>query len=564
VLALEAIALTLSVYALRMPELPLLGMSYVILAQAAWAFGVPKSTALQLAFALAANGAALLRVGLERQSLTLRAGGYAAAALAVLWGIAGLERFDHLGLFAGIALGAIMAAKAFWLHRQSPGSDSRLLRPAPAYFTTLALVIWIATTWFNTTTTHFPLALAVEAVVLTASVYALRVREFAMLGQGLLVLAHLGWLECFMGGSTTPPWWNPLMMIAITLGLSQWWQRQKAIVGDPSLSTICQAVYALALVALVYVWLEPRNSGPAWLVLTSLLAVTATAYGVGTRNWPLAICGQIFLVVSGGQFVWQLLHTKPGWHSALAPIAALGVLSFGTWLWFARKPDSKPQVRDPLLQFAMVYRWVALMMSIWWVGKYIPDREQIWVFLLIGLAVFLFAGWRQSREATMFAAAYTACGLAILWLPSQRDSVVYVPNLLAVLAFLAQQQVTRRQPERYSLEEMIHSVVIVIGCLSVWRFVSCWVLESADKDYLTATWSALALVMFGCGIGLRERMYRWTGLAVLATALGRVVVFDVWKLETIYRVLSFMALGIVLLVLGFFYNKYQEKIRQWL
>jgi uncharacterized membrane protein len=104
----------------------------------------------------------------------------------------------------------------------------------------------------------------------------------------------------------------------------------------------------------------------------------------------------------------------------------------------------------------------------------------------------------------------------------------------------------------------------VIGCLCAWRFVSCWVLDGADKDYLTATWSALALLIFGLGIGLRERMYRWVGLAVLATAVGRVVVFDVWKLETIYRVLSFMALGIVLLVLGFFYNKYQEKIRQWL
>ena len=34
--------------------------------------------------------------------------------------------------------------------------------------------------------------------------------------------------------------------------------------------------------------------------------------------------------------------------------------------------------------------------------------------------------------------------------------------------------------------------------------------------------------------------------------------------KTIYRVLTFMALGVVLLVLGFIYNKYQEKIRQWL
>jgi uncharacterized membrane protein len=63
---------------------------------------------------------------------------------------------------------------------------------------------------------------------------------------------------------------------------------------------------------------------------------------------------------------------------------------------------------------------------------------------------------------------------------------------------------------------------------------------------------------------LRERVYRWLGLGVLAFALGRVVIFDVWKLETLYRILSFMALGIVLLVLGFIYNKYQEKIKEWL
>jgi uncharacterized membrane protein len=38
----------------------------------------------------------------------------------------------------------------------------------------------------------------------------------------------------------------------------------------------------------------------------------------------------------------------------------------------------------------------------------------------------------------------------------------------------------------------------------------------------------------------------------------------VWTLETFYRVLSFMALGVVLVALGFIYNKYQEKIREWL
>jgi len=564
VLTIEAIALTLSIYLLRVPEIPMLGMGYILLAQVTWAFEVSQSTSIQLAFVLAAHGAVLAYVALQRTSLVLRGGAFVASALAVIWGIAGLERNDRLGLFAGIGLGAAMAAKAVWMHWRSAENDARLLRPVPSYYTAIALVMWVATTWFNTQSANFPLLLAIEASILTASVYVLRVREFPLLGQGVLVLAHLAWLGKFMDGTPLPSWWNPLLMIGLTLGLSHWWQRQRAVPGDKSLSSLFQAAYAIALVALVYVWLEPQNSAPTWLALTSLLAVAVTAYGVFAHNWALAISGQIFLVVGAGQYVWQLLHAKPGWYFALAPILAIGVLSSSTWLWFARKPDTKPQVREPLLQLALIYRWVALLMSIWWVCEYIPDREQIWMFTLIGLTVFLFAGWRESREAMAFGAAFTFCGLVLVWLPSQRDLLVYAPNLIALLVFLGQQQLARRWPERYSLDEVIHHAVIIVGCLSVWRFVSCWVLEIADKDYLTATWSALALVLFGCGIGWRERMYRWSGLAVLATALGRVVVFDVWKLETIYRVLSFMALGIVLLVLGFFYNKYQEKIRQWL
>jgi uncharacterized membrane protein len=129
---------------------------------------------------------------------------------------------------------------------------------------------------------------------------------------------------------------------------------------------------------------------------------------------------------------------------------------------------------------------------------------------------------------------------------------------------LAQRQMARRLPERYPLEPDVHSVIIIIGGLSLWLFLTRWVLEKASGFYLTASWSVFALVLFMAGMILREKMYRWLGLVILLCSLGRVVIFDVWKLDTLYRILSFMALGIVLLVLGFIYNKYQEKIREWL
>jgi uncharacterized membrane protein len=53
-------------------------------------------------------------------------------------------------------------------------------------------------------------------------------------------------------------------------------------------------------------------------------------------------------------------------------------------------------------------------------------------------------------------------------------------------------------------------------------------------------------------------------MGVLAAAVGRVIIVDVWQQEPVYRILTFLALGVALLVVGFLYNKYEERIRQWL
>jgi len=232
--------------------------------------------------------------------------------------------------------------------------------------------------------------------------------------------------------------------------------------------------------------------------------------------------------------------------------------------WFKRRAESDPRVRDPLLEAALVYRWIALVLAITWICEYVPERERIWLLALLGLWVFFWSGLRRNREALLFSGAFTATALALFWWPLIEAPRVYFPNLLVILVLLAQRQIARRLPDRYPQDAALHNSVILIGGLSLWLFVSRWVLDMASGFYLTASWSVLALALFTAGLALRERMYRWIGLGILACALGRVVLFDVWKLETVYRILSFMALGIVLLVLGFIYSKYQEKIREWL
>jgi hypothetical protein len=428
----------------------------------------------------------------------------------------------------------------------------------------MALLVWLAVTWRHTEATNFPLVLATEGLLLTFSFYLLRVRELSLLSQSYIILAQLAWVLIWLDHKEPPPWWNPLLLIGMTLFLSHWWQKQKVLSLSRDASMFWQGVYGLAIVGVLYFWLSRIFGAPTWLVLTSLLALGLTAYGVLTRAWLLAACGQIFTLVAGVQFAIQVWEGNTDWPFALAPLAALAVLSWGTVWWFAVRPGADARIREPLLQLAMLYRWVALVMTIGWVCQYIPLRDRIWVFSALGLAAFVVAGWRRGQESLLFTAVFTVLGLLLFWTQPEKEISVYWPNLAGILVLLAEQQAAKRLPERYALDARVHGTVIFIGGVTLWLFCTRWVLELASGFYLTASWSLLALVFFTCGIVVRERMYRWLGLGLLACALGRIVIFDVWKLETLYRILSFMALGIVLLVLGFVYSKYQEKIKEWL
>ncbi len=558
----EALLLALSMFLLRVPELAMLGQLYLLLVPVAWPYDPSNEIAHWTALLLGVHCLVALQLG--RRTMVFKAAAVVSSLLSVAWCLAGLDHFDSAGMYTGIVLATMMLAYAYLTHRRSADTDPNALRPGPTYFGALTIAIAIATTWFNTSQAGFPVALAVEAAALTFSIYLLRVREITLLAQLLLLLAQGIWLARATGLLPATPTWQHLVIIGISLGLSHWWQRQKFLAVGAPVRSLWPALYALAIVGVLYFWLHKNASDSQWLALTAVLAVGTTAYGVFTRSWWLAAAGQIFMFISAGIFVLQMADQQPPLLLPLVPIAALGMLAIGTTTWFARHPDNDSQARAPLLMLAQLYRWVAVTMSIWWVCKFVPVRENIWVLMGLGFLEFLLVGWKRDREVLLFSAAFTAAGLVILWLQPRGEPVVYLPNLLAILALLAQQQIARRVPERFPIPPIVHTGVIVTGCLSLLWFLSRWVMQEGSGFYLTMAWAALALVLLVSGVALRERMYRWMGLGILAGSLGRVVLFDVWKQETIYRVLTFMALGVVLLALGFVYNKYQETIRKWL
>lgn len=83
-------------------------------------------------------------------------------------------------------------------------------------------------------------------------------------------------------------------------------------------------------------------------------------------------------------------------------------------------------------------------------------------------------------------------------------------------------------------------------------------LKIAKQVALSILWAAASLVAISIGFGRRITAARYAGLAVLGITLLKVFTVDMAGVETIWRILSFTAVGALLLCVSFVYYKHLE------
>ncbi len=81
---------------------------------------------------------------------------------------------------------------------------------------------------------------------------------------------------------------------------------------------------------------------------------------------------------------------------------------------------------------------------------------------------------------------------------------------------------------------------------------------------ITALWAFYAVIALVIGIAKRIRFLRLSALTLLLIAIGKVFVYDVFKLAMVYRIVAFMGLGLLLLASGYLYQRYSKRIREFL
>ena len=263
----------------------------------------------------------------------------------------------------------------------------------------------------------------------------------------------------------------------------------------------------------------------------------------------LAVAG---LLATGGSTLVQvaMLESAGRWPS----FVALGLLA-GTAAAGPLVSNGERTIKIPSGILA-----VAATLLFWtWASIYVAEDHQFW---LVALAATIALALSRNKPLRQAVATILAVAAFLVFLAHGiGQGARYAPwNLFGCLLMLGQERVARLVGAPVGLARFAG----IAGLITLLSWLTSAVRFFHDPLPLTAAWALLALAVFFAGFLLRARIFRLGGLGILALALCRVVFLDVWGLDLPFRILSFLVLGGVLLLLGYFYNRYADRIRQWI
>jgi uncharacterized membrane protein len=74
-------------------------------------------------------------------------------------------------------------------------------------------------------------------------------------------------------------------------------------------------------------------------------------------------------------------------------------------------------------------------------------------------------------------------------------------------------------------------------------------------------WTILGFIFVSAGLWQRLHIVRVFGFILLVASLAKLFFSDVWDFTAFMRVASFIILGVALILLGLFYNKFAPTIK---
>jgi len=114
---------------------------------------------------------------------------------------------------------------------------------------------------------------------------------------------------------------------------------------------------------------------------------------------------------------------------------------------------------------------------------------------------------------------------------------------------------------KIAFDFLLYTCIIWIASSELITWMDILKLPQSNKLMLSILWGLYALLLIILGIWKKKTHLRFGAIFLFAITLVKLFFYDISNLGTISKTIVFVALGILLLIISFLYNKYKHEIR---
>lgn len=422
---------------------------------------------------------------------------------------------DRLWQFLAAASAAYLAGALLRASRRHNWLPAATLSAA---LITAAIFLHLQHQWIS-------LGLLVEAELVYLAGLRLGNRYLRALGAALMAL-HLGHLLIAGVGTLPLDAWVPLAALDAAVFYAN--------------RALCAAdvYFGYAGAAMLALIVGYKTAQPLWGRCWLALGVGAFAIGWWRRLFDFRAQGYLLAIL--GAAATALYSPHPPF--ALAAGAAIGYAAvlctkFSSADHLAEKEAAGLRIAGSITGTYLLANLFYVLLPPSWVAP-------AWA----ALALALVAAGERWQSAILMAVAFVRClvssfGAADWHLTATLTiACVYAAQLLAARASRARLY--------YSL------LATVLTTALIWDHVS--------GSLLTVVWGLEGVLLLSAGFPLRDRIARLSGLALLFICILKLFLWDLRELDTFPRIVSFLALGLILVGVSWIYTRFRARVARYL
>ncbi|MCG3118754.1 MAG: hypothetical protein ALAOOOJD_01018 [bacterium] len=219
---------------------------------------------------------------------------------------------------------------------------------------------------------------------------------------------------------------------------------------------------------------------------------------------------------------------------------------------------------------------LAILCWVWRDSRYATSFYACFGYLALSAAIFtrftsphyfIWLGWQSLlviSTAIWFRSKIVIVANTFIYLSIFLIYLISAPATAAVnasyaLVALLSARLLNWKTERLALKtELMRNAYLA----SAFVIIPYGLYHAVPRNYVSLSWLGAAVFYFLMSLILKNKKYRW--MAMLTILLTAIYVFaiDLARLEAGYRILSFLALGVVLLVISLLYARSHKKMTQ--